>query len=414
MDRFVIHKKPRVERSPPNADPVSKAAEEEGEEKEESDSERENREGARAEVALPEHLVDVNTASTATATSSTPSDLSQTPAEGPRRPVLRRYPATRVGQQDRFFNRKWYEENIWLEYSILKDCAFCFACRHFSRVGSHGEKAAFIQNGYHNWRKATEQPVELKRLSDTRWSCQYSALWAVQKTLPVILAILKDIKLQPHARRSTDARALLSLIDEEFILHLILFEDLFRTAKFMSDTLQSPNLLLETATDLAYSVITTIKEKRTEDTWRAIWSKAKGLCAKVGVAPQKPPHERRQSQPPHHLQDFIVEAPIETEHPTMSSPDALRTSSFYPVIDRLVNEMTRRFSTEAGAVLTGTSALNPKHATFLQKESLFPMAQHYGIREDNLLAEIHQVHRLLERKEEQGVTVSSTRVFGLA
>ncbi len=42
--------------------------------------------------------------------------------------------------------------------------------------------------------------------------------------------------------------------------------------------------------------------------------------------------------------------------------------------------MTQRFSAEAGAVLMGTSALNPMHATFIQKESLVPMAQHYGIR----------------------------------
>ena len=85
----------------------------------------------------------------------------------------------------------------------------------------------------------------------------------------------------------------------------------------------------------------------------------------------------------------------------MSSLDKLRTSSFYPVIDRLVNEMTRRFSTEAGAVLMGTSALNPENATFLEKESLEPMAQLYGIKKDDLLAEVHQMRRLLERAGEK-------------
>ncbi|XP_038832418.1 collagen alpha-1(VI) chain-like [Salvelinus namaycush] len=98
--------------------------------------------------------------------------------------------------------------------------------------------------------------------------------------------------------------------------------DLFRTAKFMSDTLQSPDLLPETATDLAHSVIT-----------------------------------------------------------------------------------------KAGTVLMGMSALNPKLAGFLQKESLVLMAQHYGIREDNLLAEVHQVCRLLERRKEHGETISSTLEF---
>uniref|UniRef100_A0A672K9I2 HAT C-terminal dimerisation domain-containing protein n=1 Tax=Sinocyclocheilus grahami TaxID=75366 RepID=A0A672K9I2_SINGR len=44
---------------------------------------------------------------------------------------------------------------------------------------------------------------------------------------------------------------------------------------------------------------------------------------------------------------------------------------------------------------------------FIIEESLVPMAQHYGIRDDNLLAELHQMRRLLERKKEKGETVSS-------
>lgn len=47
----------------------------------------------------------------------------------------------------------------------------------------------------------------------------------------------------------------------------------------------------------------------------------------------------------------------------------------------------------------GTSALNPKNATFLEKDSLEPMAQLYVIKKDDLLAETHQMRRLLERKK---------------
>ena len=36
------------------------------------------------------------------------------------------------------------------------------------------------------------------------------------------------------------------------------------------------------------------------------------------------------------------------------------------------------------------------------------MAQLYGIKKDDLLAEVHQMQRLLERNKEQGETVSST------
>ena len=30
----------------------------------------------------------------------------------------------------------------------------------------------------------TKRAVELKRLSDTRWACQYYSLWAIKQTLP--------------------------------------------------------------------------------------------------------------------------------------------------------------------------------------------------------------------------------------
>lgn len=136
----------------------------------------------------------------------------------------------------------------------------------------------------------SQQPIELKKLSDTRWSCQHYSLWAVKKQqLPAITATLNDIKLQPNSRRS-----LLTLIDAEFILQLILFEDLFLTAKFMSDTLQSPDLLLETATDLAQSVITSVKERRTRTLGDPCGARQRP-CARRWVSPynHRHPHKRK-------------------------------------------------------------------------------------------------------------------------
>jgi hypothetical protein len=73
--------------------------------------------------------------------------------------------------------------------------------------------------------------------------------------------------------------------------------------------------------------------------------------------------------------------------------------------------MRRRFSTEAGGVLTGVSALSPKHVSFLNKKCLQPMAQFYGVTEENLTAELHQIQRLLERKKAQGHVVNDTLEF---
>ncbi len=68
-------------------------------------------------------------------------------------------------------------------------------------------------------------------------------------------------------------------------------------------------------------------------------------------------HKKRQTQPPQILQEFVVEASV--KRTPVTTPDALHTQCYYPVIDRLVGEMRRRFSTEAGGVLTGVLALSP-------------------------------------------------------
>ncbi|KAJ4939831.1 hypothetical protein JOQ06_029267 [Pogonophryne albipinna] len=215
----------------------------------------------------------------------------------------------------------------------------------------------------------TSQPVELKNPSETRWSCQYTALVAIRKSLPAVKATFTEIMSQPNAPE---------------------------------------RLELSSAMDLADSVIATLTDRRAEESWREIRDRASDLCTKANVNHNETP-ERRQAQPPRHLQEFVVEAQI--ERTPVTSPDALRTECFYPVIDRLVVEMRRRFSTEVGGVLSGVSALSPKHASFLDKKCLQPMAKFYGVTEENLTPELHQVKRLLERKKQQGHELKDTAEF---
>ncbi len=257
----------------------------------------------------------------------------------------------------------------------------------------------------HKELEPSEQPVELKKLSETRWACQQSVLWAIKKSLRAILDTLHDIQVQTNARRKTDARAMQGLIDQRFVLHLVLFEDIFRVTKFASDQLQSPNLDISSANDLIQSVITALSEKRSEEYWSDIQNRANELCGKVGLASGSTPPQRRDARQSQRLNDFIIEAPINRAH---SSNDDLRTDCFYQVVDRLVSELTRRFSKDADDVLTGVSALSPQHKSFLDKKCLLPMTQFYGITEENLNAEMHQVRRLLERKTNQGHSIKNT------
>ncbi len=152
------------------------------------------------------------------------------------------------------------------------------------------------------------------------------------------------------------------LIDQQFVLPLILFEDIFRVTKFASNQLQSPNLDISSANDLIQSVVTALSEKHSDEYWSDIQNHANELCAKAGLALGSIPPQRRETrQQSQRIMDFIVEAPVHCAH---TSDDDLCTDCFYQVLDRLISELTRHFSKDADDMMMGSqlSANNTSHS----------------------------------------------------
>ena len=61
-----------------------------------------------------------------------------------------KFPSKQYGSVNKSFQSSWYIDYPWLEYSVSKNCAYCFPCRFFS---VHGDKT-FIYTGYSNWKFA--------------------------------------------------------------------------------------------------------------------------------------------------------------------------------------------------------------------------------------------------------------------
>ena len=63
-----------------------------------------------------------------------PSDIASGPHKKPVQPsrLIGRFPSTLVGTKKRSFNPDWFKTYNWLEYSVEREAAFCFPCRHFS------------------------------------------------------------------------------------------------------------------------------------------------------------------------------------------------------------------------------------------------------------------------------------------
>jgi hypothetical protein len=64
---------------------------------------------------------------------------------------------------------------------------------------------------------ANERCIELKALSDTRWSAQIFACHAVRSRFGVLVELLQLIADESNGDRSLDARSLLKMIDLKFV-----------------------------------------------------------------------------------------------------------------------------------------------------------------------------------------------------
>ncbi|XP_057515164.1 uncharacterized protein LOC130796782 [Amaranthus tricolor] len=67
-------------------------------------------------------------------------------------PYKHEFKFTKFGTKNRRFNPKWFDKyKTWLEYSVEKDAAFCFACYLFKddNVGQD----TFVMDGFRNWKK---------------------------------------------------------------------------------------------------------------------------------------------------------------------------------------------------------------------------------------------------------------------
>ena len=185
----------------------------------------------------------------------------------------------------------------------------------------------------------TSWHIELKRLSDTRWACQHAACLAVKRTLPAIVTTLKRLMEGDNVHRATEAKSLCILLDQQFVASLMAMEKLLLMTKQLSDHLQSPDLQLASAEDLVQSVMSGLSEMSPEAAWKELEEAAEDLCKTVGIRTETQ-CLRRQRSARRHLDEFIITSSTGQRDGAGATPDA-RRKTFYAIIDRMLNELTR-------------------------------------------------------------------------
>lgn len=94
------------------------------------------------------------------------------------------FPFRNFEVRNRNFQSSWYNSYPWLEYSAETDSTFCFACRMFASAYMKGiENLSFVNIGYSNWKRATENNSGLKKHKNSMSHKNCMVLWESYKQM---------------------------------------------------------------------------------------------------------------------------------------------------------------------------------------------------------------------------------------
>ena len=233
-----------------------------------------------------------------------------------------------------------------------------------------------------------KQVHQLQGLSDTRWACRQSAVHAICTTYDSLLATLEILEEDSDQSKAVEARGLLQQIKcFEFVLSLIVFDKVLSTSRGLSDTLQSVNINLAKAAELASATTKALEEYRSNDYWKKVYGYAVMVSKHHNIDVELRKKSKRQCRLPGRLSDGLVCTPV--GHRT-SSGDVVSNCSdstgehfkitlFYPVLDAFILELNKRFSFENIQIMKAIQACNPKSDEFLNSDKLQGIAHKYNI-----------------------------------
>uniref|UniRef100_A0A667Y0C5 HAT C-terminal dimerisation domain-containing protein n=1 Tax=Myripristis murdjan TaxID=586833 RepID=A0A667Y0C5_9TELE len=208
---------------------------------------------------------------------------------------------------------------------------------------------------------------QLVQLSQTRWACQIESVNAILQNLPALIQTLGSISA-PLAKGLESKLCRISTI-----YMLVMFQALLSVTQGLHKYLQKETVDLVQAIEYKTAVQTTLKSYKSNEKAHEIYEKTKALCDNLEIHSTETHRNKRKK-----MHDFVVETPCGTR-PVLSNGDDLRERVFFPVLDRMLEELQKRFSGVGEKILTGIQACHPASEHFLNEEALKHLAQHYSI-----------------------------------
>lgn len=247
-----------------------------------------------------------------------------------------------------------------------------------------------------------QRPLELKKLSDTRWACRESALKTLVKVLPSVMQFLEEMTMQdPPDSSAGDAMILLKSINFEFFLCLEITCPVFQVTAVASDALQQKDMDLAAAYSIVDGVLKRLAYSRTEEEFEKIYKQATEKAASVGLdLPSEVPGQARRRKVPEKFKFAATSATTDHAFPTLQ--EYYRVKVYYVFVDTMIQELRRRFKGGDNSIWEILHAFQCLVVPEYWKTASIPTAAHQAVKklchfynieeEDKLLTELKVFH----------------------
>ncbi|KAF4661043.1 hypothetical protein FOZ61_003604 [Perkinsus olseni] len=285
--------------------------------------------------------------------------------------------------------------NLCIQKSVKdveKVASFFIAMADFDRFF----KISVVPNEFENQQKKVfgdaVRTRTLKRIIDTRWSCQADACAVFVDTLDAIFPTLEEVISSHPAKRAGEAEGLLLKIDQVFLVTLYTLQRVLAMTDKASKLLQDPTADLSQARLLIEELKSTIQccidDTQTDGTlWQGIWSDATAVVDKHELDTSRRFGKRRQKR-----------RSADTE---LSPAEDACEHLFLPFMESILKELNERFSFHSYVVYDGVCCFNPQHNLFLDATKMVAFGEIFGCNLDELAVELRVATRAVSRRQDE-------------
>ncbi|XP_066970147.1 zinc finger MYM-type protein 1-like [Macrobrachium rosenbergii] len=189
-----------------------------------------------------------------------------------------------------------------------------------------------------------DRPLELQKLSDTRWACRESALRTMKKVIPALKQFLEEIvQKDPPDTSAGEASILLKSINFEFLVCLEIATPVFQETAYASNALQLKDLDLAASYRIVDGVLQSLRELRNDEKFQEIFTKVKDRAESMAInLPSVIPGQGRRRKMPERYKYSATSATTEDQQ-YQTLDDYYRVRVFYVFLDKISQELQRRF-----------------------------------------------------------------------